>query len=295
MAAVLHVDPDDDSAAAVADELKAAGLAPVHRAGSAAEARSVLEERLVDCVITEYGLPDGSGLELVDRVRETAPDTVCVLYTDSPADDIPTEGGAQVVDCYFKSTTPPERLASLVAATLELRSHTAYPLPADEDDRLSTLASLDLDSVGLQAALDRMTELAARHFGLGRASVNLIEADTQTFLACHGTDWSSTPREDSICTYAILDDDPVTVIEDTTEDPRFAANEGLNELGFRFYAGADVVADGVTVGTLCVYGEEPMGFDEEAREYLALLAEEVGHLLRVHRDLGLADVTEGPA
>lgn len=292
MAAVLHVDPDDDSAA-VAEALAAAGVAPVHRAGSAAEARAALDERSVACVITECGLPDGSGIELVDRVRETAPDTVCVLYTDTPADDIPTEGAAQVVDTYFKSTTPPERLASLVAATLELRSHTAYPLPADEDDRLATLASLDVDSEGLRAALDRLTELAARHFGLERASVNLIEADTQTFLACHGADWSSTPREDSICTYAIMDDDPVTVIGDLTDDPRFAANEGLRELGIRFYAGADVVADGVTVGTLCVYGEEPAAFDEEDREYLTLLADQVGHLLTVHRDLELAGPTEG--
>ncbi|MDZ7701221.1 MAG: GAF domain-containing protein [Halobacteriales archaeon] len=134
-----------------------------------------------------------------------------------------------------------------------------------------------------------MTELAARHFGVGRASVNLIEADTQTFLACHGADWSSTPREASICTYAIVDEEPVTVIEDLTQDPRFAASDGLSGHGIRFYAGADVTADGVTDGTLCVYGEEPMGFDGEAREYLALLADQVGHLLAVYRDLGIAE------
>ncbi|MDZ7702668.1 MAG: response regulator [Halobacteriales archaeon] len=246
MAAVLHVDPDDESAAAVADELEAAGLSTVHRASTAAEALAALEEQSVGGVITEYDLPDGTGLELLNRVREAAPDTVCVLYTATGTDDIPTEDAAQVVDCYFKATTPPDRLADLVTATLELRSHTAYPLPENEGDRLAALSSFDLDSDRLQEAVDRVTELAARHFGVDRASVNLIEADTQTFLACHGADWTSTPREASICTYAIVEEEPVTVIEDTTEDPRFAANDGLRELGIRFYAGANVTADGVS-------------------------------------------------
>lgn len=288
MGAVLHVDPDDDSATAVVDELEAAGLAPVHRAGSAVEARSVLEERSISCVITEYGLPDGSGLELVDRVREAAPDTVCVLYTDTPAEDIPTDGAVQVVDCYFKATTPPERLASLVAAALELRSHTAYPLPADESDRLAVLESLDVTSDPVRRALERVSSLAADHFGVPTASVNAIEADTQTFLVCHGADWTDTAREDSICTYAIVDEDPVTVIEDAAADPRFADNETLDRLGIRFYAGADLTVEGATVGTLCVYDEEPRTFGDDDRDYLALLAEEAAHLLAVHRDLARA-------
>ncbi|MDZ7701220.1 MAG: response regulator [Halobacteriales archaeon] len=109
MAAVLHVDPDDESAAAVADELEAAGLSTVQRANTVAEALSALDGQSVDGVITEYDLSDGTGLELLNRVREAAPDTVCVLYTATGADDIPTEDAAQVV---ATSRRPRRRIAS---------------------------------------------------------------------------------------------------------------------------------------------------------------------------------------
>lgn len=150
----------------------------------------------------------------------------------------------------------------MVAATLELRSHTAYPLPRNEDDRLAALESFALDSEALREALERVTDLPARHFDVQTASVNAIEERTQTFLVCHGADWTETSREDSICTYAIVDDDPVTVIEDTATDPRFEHNETLQELGIQFYAGADLTVDGLTLGTLCVYDDEPRSFDD---------------------------------
>lgn len=122
--------------------------------------------------------------------------------------------------------------------------------------------------------------------------MNAIEEQTQTFVACHGADWAETTREDSICTYAIVDDDPVTVIEDTMTDRRFEHNETLQTLGIRFYAGADLTVDGHTVGTLCIYGDEPRSFGAEDRDYLPLPAEEATHLLAVHRDLELAATSE---
>lgn len=293
MAAVLYVDPDDETAHAVADGLRDAGHESVTLAASVEDAVSRLADYRVDCLVTEYALPDGTGLELVDRVRDVAPDTVCLLYTAADADDIPTDGAAQVVDWYFKASTPPAQLAAMVESAVSLRSHTAYPLPEDEGDRLAALETFDFDSEALGEALERITDLAARHFGVRTASVNAIEERTQTFLACHGADWSETAREDSICTYAIVDDDPVTVVEDTAADPRFEDNETLKELGIRFYAGADLTTDGFTIGTLCVYDDVPRSFSDEDRDYLALLAEEAGHVLTIHRELEGADPSVG--
>lgn len=287
MPAVLYVDPDEGAAREATEAFEAAGLDVVGTAGTKAAALEALNEG-VDCVVTEYELPDASGFELVHAVRERAPDTVCVLYTAAEPDAIPTGGEQTVVDCYFKAATPPDRLAALVESAVGLRSHTAYPLPADESDRLAVLESLDLVSHSVRRALERVSSLAADHFDVPTASVNAIEADTQTFLACHGADWTETAREDSICTYAIVDDDPVTVIEDAAADPRFADNEALDRLGIRFYAGADLTVRGATVGTLCIYDEEPRTFGGDDRDYLALLAEEAAHLLAVHHDLARA-------
>lgn len=98
MAAILYVDSDDETAGAVADDLREAGHETVTGAESVEDAVSRLADHDVDCVVTEYALPDGTGLELVDRVREVAPDTTCLLYTAADVDDIPTDGASQVVD-----------------------------------------------------------------------------------------------------------------------------------------------------------------------------------------------------
>lgn len=51
---------------------------------------------------------------------------LCVDPDDEAGvDDIPTDGATQVVDWYFKASTPPAQLATMVDAAVSLRSHTA--------------------------------------------------------------------------------------------------------------------------------------------------------------------------
>jgi GAF domain-containing protein len=153
------------------------------------------------------------------------------------------------------------------------RSQTTYPLPQDEAARLAALDADDLDADELRADVERLTSLAARHYGVSTASINIIGETEQEFLVCHGADWTPTDREDAICTYAIVDDRPVTVIEDVDEDPRFAGNETLEAMGTRSYVGADLTTPaGRTIGTVCVYHDEPRSFDDD-RAYLRTLAD----------------------
>lgn len=117
-------------------------------------------------------------------------------------------------------------------------------------------------------------------------SVNLIREHSQQFLACHGADWTPTPREDSICTYAIVEDDDVTVVEDVKADPRFEHNESLDDMNIRSYAGADLTTpDGLTIGTLYAYDAEPRTFTDDDREYLSTLADVTVTVLDLHLEV----------
>lgn len=53
----------------------------VGSAGDVAEARGLLERELPGVLITDLGLPDGNGLELLAWVREHSPDTLCLVIT----------------------------------------------------------------------------------------------------------------------------------------------------------------------------------------------------------------------
>ena len=129
------------------------------------------------------------------------------------------------------------------------------PLPSNEAERLETLARYGVLDTPPDAALDRLTALAARLFDVPVALVTLIEKDRQWFKSHHGTDLCESPRDVSFCAYAILPaHQEVLVVPDATLDPRFADNPLVTgPLGVRFYAGAPLrTSDGTALGTLCL-------------------------------------------
>ena len=284
---LLLADPDAGFREEAADDLREAGY-DVTAVDSATAARDELASaEPIDCLVTEQDLPDGTGLELVREARERSPDTACILCTNVSLENIDTEAFSDVVAEYVSKDDPefPEALLELVEHSLAFRSQTAYPLPDNEEARLVALERYATDPEALGDSIDRLTVLATELFGVNAAAVGLVDEHEQRFLACHGISLHPMDREDTICTYAILDAD-VTVIEDTGEDPRFAENEGLREDGIRFYASAPIrTPNGHPIGTFCVYDDESRSFDERDRELLGLLAEEAMDQLVLRRDL----------
>ncbi|WP_135805657.1 GAF domain-containing protein [Halorussus marinus] len=289
----ICVDPDESERAATVERLGAAiDDAALVAAGSIEAAVAACRNHAPDCVVTEYDLPDGTGLELVSRIREIAPDTGCVLHTAVDRETVVANAPDDVVVEYVDKSaeTASVRLARLVDATARFRTQTAYPLPKDESARLAALDSYDLDADDLRADVERLTSLAARHYGVSTASINIIDESQQDFLVCHGADWTPTDREDAICTYTIVDDGSVTVIENVAEDPRFADNETLESMGIRSYMGADLTTpSGETIGTFCVYHDEPRSFDDDDRAYLRTLSTVAMRLLELHDDAAGGD------
>ena len=287
---ILCVDPDDADRTATREALADAGFDTL-ACGSLAAARDALDDTGVDCLVTEYDLGDGTGLDLVREVRTVSPDTACVLFTDVPLDEVDTASFGDAVAEYLRKggDDAHAELAALVDHSLTFLSQTSYPLPADEGARLAALGRYADDPAGLEAALDRLTALAADLFGVESAFVGLVDAHHEEFLSCHGAAFETTPREDTICTYAILDDD-VTVIEDVADDPRFGPDAG-DSAAIGFYAGAPLTTtDGQAIGTFCLVDDEPRAFSAAEAEDLRLFAAEAMDQLELrHR---LADAEE---
>ncbi|MFB6174305.1 MAG: GAF domain-containing protein [Halobacteriales archaeon] len=290
---VLCVDPDDGDRAETVEGLRSAlaDLDPVFETAASIEAAErAVESGGIDCVITEHDLPDGTGLDLVARVRPRNPDAGYVLFTGADPDDIDTAEFGGTITEYLDKDAPHarERLADLVRTTVTGMVQTSYPLPQDESERVDALEAYDLDSEELRTSLDRITDLATRHFDVHSASINIIAEHTQEFFACQGraVSWEPTSREDSICTFTILEDDGVMTVADVREDPRFETNDDLEEMGIRSYMGADLTTpSGLAIGTLCVYDDEPRAFTPSDREYLRRLADLAMDLIDVHHRL----------
>jgi signal transduction histidine kinase len=93
----------------------------VYSAESAEEALHIVENTPVDVIITDQRMPEMTGVELLERVRETRPDVAGIVltgFTDSPA-IMSAINKAQV----FRFLTKPWESASILAAVEQASRH----------------------------------------------------------------------------------------------------------------------------------------------------------------------------
>jgi len=116
---VLYVDavPTVPAALRDADEIH-----EVRTADSGADAFSILESEQIDCVVSEYGLPDTDGLAFLRAVRNRWPTLPFVLFTDDGDEALASEAiGAGATDYLPKSAAGRlgERVTAAVIDTAE--------------------------------------------------------------------------------------------------------------------------------------------------------------------------------
>lgn len=166
------------------------------------------------------------------------------------------------------------------------------PIPQNDAERIGALDAYDVLDTPKEMSFDALTRLAARIFGVSIALVSLVDKDRQWFKSAHGLDARQTPRDQAFCTYAIIDDEPLIVL-DATQDERFRDNPLVTGApGIRFYAGAPLVTpDSYRIGTFCVIDTTPRdSFAGFERNHLIDFAATTIDILEMrHRLLAEAD------
>ena len=138
--------------------------------------------------------------------------------------------------------------------------------------------------------LQGLVEVAAQVCGVSTAAINLIDHRQQHQVATVGLEPAACSTEDSMCA-AILDSPGPVRVRDARLDDRFAQNPFVTGViaRVRFYAASQLrTPAGVTIGTLCVFDEEPRDLPADTLRVLDILAGQVVdvlELLRVTREL----------
>ena len=171
----------------------------------------------------------------------------------------------------------------------------AYPVPADEDQRLRDLERYGIFEADSDEHFDRILDLTAAIFQTPIVAISLVEADRQWFLAKLGLSVSETPREMALCAHAIVHDE-VMVVPDARAYERFRSNPLVfGDPHIRFYAGAPLqTPEGHNLGTLCVIDREPRDLGPEQRELLHRLAQLAMRELELRRLAHLCPITGLP-
>ncbi|MBW4516123.1 MAG: PAS domain-containing protein [Timaviella obliquedivisa GSE-PSE-MK23-08B] len=178
-------------------------------------------------------------------------------------------------------------------------------VPTNEAERLAALYRYRILDTPPEAAFDRITALAVRLFDTPVALVSLVDKSRAWFKSCIGFSNHEVPRESAPCSFAVLKDVPLIVL-DTLQDDRFACTPLVqDEPGVRFYAGAPLLThDGFNLGTLCVVDTRPhdsMSLEQQATlvDLAAMVVDELELRLAAYQiaqvDTALLEVTKGIA
>jgi sigma-B regulation protein RsbU (phosphoserine phosphatase) len=146
-------------------------------------------------------------------------------------------------------------------------------IPDNEDARMAAVRRYDVLDTPPDGAFDRVTSLAARHFGVPISIVSIVDSDRIWFKSHHGVEVQEIGRDPGLCASAILQDGP-WIVEDAAVDPRTLANPLVaGDFGLRFYAGVPLTtSDGYNLGTLCLLDQEPRPLTDDEAATLADLA-----------------------
>lgn len=258
---------------------------------SAETAVETLQSDPIDCVVTGHDLPDNDGLAVIAAVREHQPSTPAVLLGSIPPAEVATDTFESVVVEYLNRTNTDalDSLSFIIKDLITHNAHAGFPVPEDEDARLEALHRYADDALPLEDSFDRITRLIANHFDVSVAFIGLIDRSTEELVSCMGADWTQLRREDTICTHSMLQED-VLVVEDVADDPRFAANDTLDDLDIVSYAGANLTTpEGDTIGQLCLIDHEPRGYSESEQADLQEFAALTMELLSLRHRTGSGD------
>ncbi len=149
-------------------------------------------------------------------------------------------------------------------------------IPANERERLATLARYEQVGRLPDGAFNHIAEMAVRLFDVPIAVVNLVGAELVRTIAAEGEMAVGTElaRGISLCSLAVLSDEP-TVFEDALKEPCLLANPLVTgDFGLGFYAAAPLrTHDGYNIGALCLVDKQPRTFSIGEQKVLEGLAQ----------------------
>ena len=131
--------------------------------------------------------------------------------------------------------------------------------------------------------LQSLVEFTAQICEVPSAAINLVTGTEQYSIATHNFDHRVCARDDSMCA-AVMSEPGAVVVSDASRDPRFETNPFVSGVlgAVRFYASAALVAsNGLTVGRLCIFDEEPRELKPLQEAALVTLAQRVMDILEL--------------
>lgn len=149
-------------------------------------------------------------------------------------------------------------------------------LPENENERQKAVNKYkNLHSLSNES-YDNITSLVASICNMPISLISIIDEDKNYFKSSFGLEIEENLRSLSFCGHAINDSEAITIVSDSRIDERFCNNPFVLNGSAIFYAGVPLTTkDGYKIGTLCVFDDKPRQLDDNQKNALKILAEQV--------------------
>ncbi|ELZ85726.1 multi-sensor signal transduction histidine kinase [Haloferax elongans ATCC BAA-1513] len=194
---VLYVDDDHDLVDLVTLFLESQNeTISVTGVTTAEDALTVLDEQDIDCIVSDYQMPEQNGLQLLEQIREGRFDLPFILYTGHGSEEIAGEAIAKGVTEYMQKESGSEQYAVLAnRILLSVQRHRANQLAEAERGRFAAVFERSSDAMILannDGEYLRVNPTATRLFG--RPESALLGKKPSDFTSEHfdfDTAWNS--------------------------------------------------------------------------------------------------------
>lgn len=162
-------------------------------------------------------------------------------------------------------------------------SFPAFLIPEDEAARLRTLHHYQIVNTTPEKVFDDYVAWAAQLFNTPIALISLVDEHEVYFKAVAGAEGVTVlPRTDSMCSAAILPNEPVVTTDYTLDSCQLIKPDVAQALGLNFYAGSALrMPDGSRIGMLAVIGREVRSLSSTEAKVLNQLAELVSSTIEL--------------
>ncbi|QIE58589.1 GAF domain-containing sensor histidine kinase [Rasiella rasia] len=156
--------------------------------------------------------------------------------------------------------------------------------PDNEQQRLEAVHSYGLLDTLPEEEFDDITSLIAGICEAPISLITLLDAERNFLKSHYGLPFNESSRDISFCGHAILEPEPLFIIEDARLDPRFEDNPLVIENKAVFYAGAPLrTEDGLSLGTLCIFDTKPRVLSKKQKKIIIAMAKQVVKLFELQK------------
>lgn len=159
-------------------------------------------------------------------------------------------------------------------------------IPNNEIHRLTALRSYKISYSKREEEFDQITYLASHISKMPVSLISLVDDKNVWFKSNFGIDICSLDRNVSFCSHAVVEKEPIFIINNTKKHKDFKNHPFVKkkEKPVAFYAGICLIdKKGFRLGTLCVIDHKPNTLNKSQLNALKKLAKQVIKLIELHK------------